>query len=685
MNIVSACSLPVASLTWQPRPGAFAITVVCKATFSLHPGECVFADEQEPLHLDEIPWSDEPSRSPVVASDLAPLKPRAEVVLVGHAFAPERTPARSLVARLVVGELDKSIEIWCDRVVGDGGAIAEGAAFERMPLVYERAAGGPATWNPVGLPPDALDPRGRRILPNLLHPGSPMRPIGFGPIAPNWPLRRDKLGRRAAHGLPTGFAREPMPPDLDPAYFQAAPPDQQLAALRGDELIVLENLHRDIPRLITALPGVMPSALAEVRGAPQPLALRCDRLWIDTDRAICSLTFRAEMPLARPDEKGRIMIFLDRPAGKGASSPQGLTLPFSPGGGRSPEPALPFAPAPIGAPPPAEGRASPGAARLPFGAPSTPVLQPFAAFPAAPPLLHVIDRPARAEEATPPRLTAEAPPPALTEPPVRGEAIGNHETLDLLWFDPEAVPRIRRTASFRKILDDLADQPIDPELDDPETARNVADVENQRDLGEILLRGEPRGAEGPGEALRAGNRRGRFVPQYSLFEGDLHFPFDEIGALRATVITVTPLIAGDESLKAAVLAANEFLRIPGLFSAPAVAEGLTGRIKDTFRQGKRMVPVSYLEAQVERALLEQRLYQRRSLFGGPHVRALLSSATAPVPVAVYLGEAAAARLPLFQRFRARLIGAAHPAVDQFEPAPTSIRAAALARIVVLER
>jgi hypothetical protein len=41
----------------------------------------------------------------------------------------------------------------------------------------------------------------------------------------------------------------PLTADIDPAYFNSAPPDQQLTTIRVDERIFLENLHADHPAL----------------------------------------------------------------------------------------------------------------------------------------------------------------------------------------------------------------------------------------------------------------------------------------------------------------------------------------------------------------------------------------------------------------------------------------------------
>ena len=209
MDVISAGPLPVASLLWQSRPGTWALTVVCKATFLLVPTEAQLAPEQDPIVEQDEHWDDDETRSLRAASDMAPLKQRADVVLVGMAFAPEGRPARSFVARLLVGTVDKSIEVFCDRSFSLDGALQEGPRITRMPLRYERAGGGPDTWNPAGMRPDARDRQGRVAVPNLQPldkvvqgPGDLLTPIGFGPIAARWPSRQQKLGRHAGRWTP---------------------------------------------------------------------------------------------------------------------------------------------------------------------------------------------------------------------------------------------------------------------------------------------------------------------------------------------------------------------------------------------------------------------------------------------------------------------------------------------------
>src|SRR5690606_18382167 len=115
MDVSPLGPIRAASFQWRLRSGAWAQTVIAKLTFELRPLTSVLAEVQEPVIFDDEYWDDDASRSVQVPADLAPVKTRADVVLVGNAYAPRGEPVRSLVTRLQVGELDKSIEVHADR------------------------------------------------------------------------------------------------------------------------------------------------------------------------------------------------------------------------------------------------------------------------------------------------------------------------------------------------------------------------------------------------------------------------------------------------------------------------------------------------------------------------------------------------------------------------------------------
>ena len=670
---------------------------------------------------------------------------------------------------------------------------------------------------------DARDMYGNTVVPNLqpigatlTHPGDLFDPIGFGPIAPTWPQRLSRLGR---HPVPSvqDLTSRPMPEGIDLLFFNTAPQDQYVQALRDNERILLENLHPKHPRLVTSLPGIRPRAFVEGRSSgPQALAMRADTLAFDTDQAVCTLTWRGQLPLEHPQEAVRVLIAMEQGAqaltwaeveraAKGrresgaynAAPPSnaapavkialdavstlvgpmdleghaGSTLPFmsvahasagderaaprSGGGlpfvahapGALPQAAPPGAPLSPSAPVPPIASPAPVAPVLPVASPSAVAPIPPggpAAVPSAPspPPLFIAESAARLAAAPPdvaikspwasgpPRTddrSSPAPSPAAAaisagepegpgvvrmsnaaaaksewrgprpdgvaaEPPGGPNAAAARPTaargtdprdaLSLIWFDPQHVRRLRKHKPFREILSKAESQPPDVELDGAPVGDLPVEVEDRRDVFEILTNASSIDAPGVTEALdRSIREDGKVVPPLVLCAGELFMPFDEVEELKATVATVTPLSSGDENLKSSLQIAKEFLALPNLASAPAVAEGLMKRIYDAFGQGKRAVTSDYIEAQVERALLEQRYYQRRKVLGGKHLRGLLVAVGGRDPIPTYLPESVSEELPMYARFRVRLIAEVRLGEDQYESHPAALKVLALGRVI----
>ncbi|WP_437588942.1 DUF2169 family type VI secretion system accessory protein [Sorangium sp. So ce1000] len=257
MQIVARCPLKAASLLWHPRAGATALTLLCKATFALRPGRSRLAAEQDALSTLDT-YADDARAILITASDMCLFKRRADVLFHGHAYAPSGHRAPSIVARLVVGKLDKSIEVHADR-----------------------------GWN-----------------------GQQGWPVAnFKAVAPTSPLRAALLGRHTKAWDPQTWNTRPLPDDFDGAFFNAAPVDQQMPELTGDEIIVLEHLSPVYPRLVTRLSRVVTRAAVQRENRDvEQVRLRCDTLSIDGDRGVASLVFRGLVPLSHPDEPGLVTI-----------------------------------------------------------------------------------------------------------------------------------------------------------------------------------------------------------------------------------------------------------------------------------------------------------------------------------------------------------------------------------------
>ncbi|HEY4119125.1 MAG TPA: DUF2169 domain-containing protein, partial [Byssovorax sp.] len=284
------------------------------------PGQAELAPEQEPTNDEDAYWNDDPARSLHSPSDMVPFKTRADVLLVGHAFAPNGEPVRMLQARLTVAEVDKAIDVVCDRAWTPDQRLVEGPRFAKMPLRWERAAGGPDTDNPIGMRGRDAQPDGygNVAVPNLQPPGAQLSSpsdvlptTGYGPIAPNWPPRARLLGRHAQLWARARRPMEPVPADLDAGYFNSAPADQQPELIRADERIVLQNLHPEHPRLVTNLPGIRPVAYLERGEHVEEISLLADTLMIDTDRGECTVTWRGRVD--DPPESGRLLVAMEVP------------------------------------------------------------------------------------------------------------------------------------------------------------------------------------------------------------------------------------------------------------------------------------------------------------------------------------------------------------------------------------
>jgi hypothetical protein len=181
-------------------------------------------------------------------------------------------------------------------------------------------------------------------------------------LAPHWPERATKL----YHAFPREWHRRwhsrPLPEAIDPAYFNAAPRDQQSEHIHPNERIALENLHAEHVRLVTRLPGLQPEALVKrATGHLGRMDLVADTLWIDTDRALCTVVWRGRIGLTHAGELGTItftcdgiseqMIETEPPSATLSSLESGLhvdpqaadaTMTLAPGLAAAPGPVIPF-------------------------------------------------------------------------------------------------------------------------------------------------------------------------------------------------------------------------------------------------------------------------------------------------------------------------------------------------------
>ncbi|TKD03572.1 DUF2169 family type VI secretion system accessory protein [Polyangium fumosum] len=274
--------------------GKLHLTCVLKATFKLVPNEPMQSIAPEELFRAEMHHRDNPTRSIRATSDVVPHLPRVDIVLSGHACAPAGTTVTRQVVRLAVFHgralFDKTLHVYGDR------KGAEITPFDKIPLVYERALGG------IGFRPN---PHGTgkapgSVPPNIVYPTDGSLVAGFGPISRALAQRKSLLGALSPLALDQPVPE--IPAEFDWSYFQAAPPDQQIESLVGNEWIVLEGLHPEHPRISSRLPTArgLVTLFGLSSSAPEAartVAMRPDILRIDADTLRCSLVCRVVVPL----------------------------------------------------------------------------------------------------------------------------------------------------------------------------------------------------------------------------------------------------------------------------------------------------------------------------------------------------------------------------------------------------
>lgn len=334
MRIKNAYSFPTATTFGVRPPDQRFLTVVIKGTFALRDavgGARPLADQLPILQTDQPYDLEKPEGLVRFEHDLAPFKPRADVVLVGHAYPLGGRPASACDVEIAVGRTRKVL-----RVVGDRrwSCPAPSATpqpvgplpFEAMPLTYDRAFGGSDVHTQVT---SLINPGGRGLigaktvasihgtyLPNIEDPACMIErwdshplPVGCGFFPRGNEPRCRHLGTYDERWQAT---RAPLPPDdfrFD--FFNAAHPDLQVQNyLIGNERVRLAHVVPGGRRLEFSLPCIRPlvsltgneAAFAgERQRTRRQLTVRLDTLVFVPDQQLFYVLWRAVFPLARPE------------------------------------------------------------------------------------------------------------------------------------------------------------------------------------------------------------------------------------------------------------------------------------------------------------------------------------------------------------------------------------------------
>ncbi len=280
MELLNETPFAVATVPWEDLEGRAKLTVIVKSTFAIEPrAKASIASVQLPILSADETYSKDPISSARFESEMARFKPKADIVLVGKAYAPESKPVRQLDVSLTVGRLKKTIRVfgnrkwWFPTRFGLVPMKSRPEPFVTMDLVYERAFGGvydgPGFYCKENLIGTGYIGKKRKAaihnkrLPNLEDPDNLIRswrskpkPVGFGFCGRGWHPRAKHAGTYDEKYQKERAPRIPL--DFSYAFYNAAHPDLQVEGyLRGNEDVELINLSPE-PRLRFRLPGVQP-------------------------------------------------------------------------------------------------------------------------------------------------------------------------------------------------------------------------------------------------------------------------------------------------------------------------------------------------------------------------------------------------------------------------------------------
>lgn len=287
--------------------GSDLLLAVLKGTYTLEAGgRLEVSDEQRPIELVDQ-YAGEPGDSSVLyASDFSINKTGTDVAVLGHAY-PVRLSDGEVNAGIEVGPVQKLVRVFGDRYWGRSMGISRmsaPAAFDRIPLLFDRAFGGADTShpdekhhefekrNPAGVgfrAKKSKTPIDEAPLPNIEDPRGLMSapddrpdPAGLGFIGPSW---QPRLGYAGTYDDAWEQKRKPLlPADFDPRFFNATSPDLVCSGfLNGDEDLTAIGVSPDGPIRLT-LPGVKPACTVDGGGfGVLPVSLHLDKVVLEPD------------------------------------------------------------------------------------------------------------------------------------------------------------------------------------------------------------------------------------------------------------------------------------------------------------------------------------------------------------------------------------------------------------------
>jgi hypothetical protein len=128
-------------------------------------------------------------------------------------------------------------------------------------------------------------------------PSESYHPMSLGPIGRGWLPRLKYAGTYDQHWLDNQFPF--LPTDFDNAYYQSAPPDQQIAYPTGGEEVTMVNLTR-AGHTAFKLPEIeVPVTFFRKKSENHSTSAVIDTIVLEPDKGLFTMLWRTNIPLKR--------------------------------------------------------------------------------------------------------------------------------------------------------------------------------------------------------------------------------------------------------------------------------------------------------------------------------------------------------------------------------------------------
>lgn len=290
--------------------GIDTLYVNVKGSLNLSKNWTLCDAQPEPLYED-VYWGETGKSSLKYPTSTHIGKPSTDIIILGHAWAPNRHPVKQLDVSATVGANQKVLRVFGDRFWLDG-KISHPHEFTHIPIRYENAYGGQHWLNDQLISLEPRNPVGKgycgkrkhqemngQPLPNIENPhclittlDDTPEPAGFGAIAANWHPRATFAG---TYDEQWQKSRAPyLPNDYQPQFQNSAHPDlisQQY--LTGGEQVTITNMHPD-GTINFCLPHITLVGKAVFHATPAlPLYFTIETLIIDIDTQQLTIDWKA--------------------------------------------------------------------------------------------------------------------------------------------------------------------------------------------------------------------------------------------------------------------------------------------------------------------------------------------------------------------------------------------------------